>query len=279
MIVKMNPNFYSHLSFFKMEIYNSGYAELEKTWKCGDQVGALSRLYFIVEGSGEIISKSKTVPVKPGHVYFIPRGSTWDLKCFSEVHKFFIDFNLLTINGDLVFMEDASILERPFPVQNIRSLIDCYLSDHVEEAFYLKSVIYQCVADMLLAGNIRQPATVYSPLVLNTIKYIQKNLSLELSVTKLAEKAFVSKAYLSTQFKKEVGLSLGQYIDSQIIFRAKIELEQHKLSIAEISNKFGFCDQFYFSRFFKKHTGESPLQYRNNHRSLSFFSSVEGTKS
>ena len=63
----------------------------------------------------------------------------------------------------------------------------------------------------------------------------------------------------------ELGVSIGQYIDSQILFRAKLELELNKLSIAEISEKYGFCDQFYFSRFFKKHIGESPRQYKLHH--------------
>ena len=34
-------------------------------------------------------------------------------------------------------------------------------------------------------------------------------------------------------------------------------------SIKEICEEFGFEDQCYFSRFFKKNTGESPTEYRN----------------
>ena len=48
-----------------------------------------------------------------------------------------------------------------------------------------------------------------------------------------------------------------------VILEIKALLQSTSLSIQEISNRLSFPDQSFFGRYFKKHTGKSPLQYRN----------------
>jgi AraC-like DNA-binding protein len=48
-----------------------------------------------------------------------------------------------------------------------------------------------------------------------------------------------------------------------VLFKAEEMLIKSNLSILEISEMFGFYDQFYFSRRFKERFGISPLKYRN----------------
>ena len=52
-------------------------------------------------------------------------------------------------------------------------------------------------------------------------------------------------------------------IDRHVILEIKALLQSTSLSIQEISNRLSFPDQSFFGRYFKKHTGKSPLQYRN----------------
>lgn len=40
-------------------------------------------------------------------------------------------------------------------------------------------------------------------------------------------------------------------------------LKSTRLNIQEISNRMKFADQSLFGRYFKKHTGMSPIRYRN----------------
>ena len=48
---------------------------------------------------------------------------------------------------------------------------------------------------------------------------------------------------------------------------ASIELlKDDSLSINEIAERFGFCDQFYFSKVFKSYVCMSPMQYRKSLR-------------
>ena len=63
-------------------------------------------------------------------------------------------------------------------------------------------------------------------------------------------------------FKKEIGVSVGRYIDDRLMYVAELELRRGEKSINEISDMLGFCDQFYFSRRFSQTYGIPPIKYR-----------------
>ncbi len=278
MNIQCNSHFNSQMNHFKVEIYNSGYALLEKDWHAEDNASSMSRLYFVKSGEGKIISGDQVFLIRPGVAYFIPAGITWYWTSSTEIRKFFVDFNLFKPNGENLFIGLSSMLEIPFSLEKIEEMAEWYLSDKTENWFYLKSTLYETFAEILRRSNLETTTVSYHPIVLDTIKYIQKNLSLNITLQTLADRSFVSKTFLSSQFKKEIGMSVGRYIDYQVLLRSRIELEQQKLSIAEISNKYGFCDQFYFSRFFKKHVGESPSQYRSHFSSSPYYVNASETK-
>ena len=104
---------------------------------------------------------------------------------------------------------------------------------------------------------------VYSRHVAAAIREINKHLSAELRIDALAEQLFVSRSYLARQFKKEVGLTIKQYINMQLINAAQWMLSNTDATVEKISSDLGFCSQFYFSECFKKHCRVSPLQYRH----------------
>lgn len=72
-----------------------------------------------------------------------------------------------------------------------------------------------------------------------------------------------SNTYLSDLLKKETGRSTKDHIDEHIIDLAKTELAQSGKTINEIAYDLGFNYPHYFSRLFKKKTGESPNVYRS----------------
>ena len=78
-----------------------------------------------------------------------------------------------------------------------------------------------------------------------------------------ADKVNYSNTYLSDMLKKETGKSTKDHIDEHIIELAKTELAQSSKTVNEIAYDLGFNYPHYFSRLFKKKTGESPNVYRS----------------
>ncbi|XOB60934.1 helix-turn-helix domain-containing protein [Campylobacterota bacterium DY0563] len=79
-----------------------------------------------------------------------------------------------------------------------------------------------------------------------------------------AKELKVSARSLNEIVKKHTGISAGEYIRSKTIFEAQRLLRYTTLTIKEIAYELGFSDVAYFSRFFKKSSDISAIQYREN---------------
>ena len=58
------------------------------------------------------------------------------------------------------------------------------------------------------------------------------------------------------------GMTAGEHIRHRLLVEAKRYLHHTDLSSKEIAYKLGFDDPHYFSRFFKKYSGASPVKFR-----------------
>ncbi len=105
----------------------------------------------------------------------------------------------------------------------------------------------------------------YSPLVQKTMILIEEDLTEDLSLKSVAEKNNISPGYLSGMFKKETGKSFTTYVNSRRISLAKHLLKNTQLQIQTVAQHCGILDFHYFCRLFKKSTGKTPTEYRNDH--------------
>ena len=92
--------------------------------------------------------------------------------------------------------------------------------------------------------------------------YIDEHFEKRLSTDEIATEMNVSRPYLSDQFKKATGKNLSEYIMVKKIEHAKKELEFFNTDIKKLSEKLSFSSQSHFTRVFKKYTGITPSEYR-----------------
>lgn len=102
----------------------------------------------------------------------------------------------------------------------------------------------------------------YSLLTQKIITYISTDLTLDLSLNAMSELLNVNASYLSTLFKREVGIPLTDYVNRERVKQAKKLLLATEFPIKLIAEKCGIPDVYYFSRLFKKRTGYTPKAYR-----------------
>ena len=106
----------------------------------------------------------------------------------------------------------------------------------------------------------------YSSLVQTCLDYIDFHYAENLSLDSMARLCSVTNSYLSSLFKKEVSMTLTDYINSTRIHQSLILLNTTSLSIQEIAVQCGFSDANYYARTFKKLQGQSPKGYRDSIR-------------
>ena len=101
-----------------------------------------------------------------------------------------------------------------------------------------------------------------SKLAMEVANYIQHHLSEPITAENIAKELYLSRPYLSRKFIEETGESLTDFILKEKTEEAKRLLRYSEKSLTAISNYLGFSSQSHFSRVFKKYTGTTPGEYR-----------------
>lgn len=95
------------------------------------------------------------------------------------------------------------------------------------------------------------------------VALVHENSSREREVAFYADRLCISTRYLSTIIRTIARVSAKEFIDRAVMLEIKMLLQSTDLSVQEIAYRLHFPDQSYLGRYFKKHTGESPTEYRN----------------
>ena len=104
--------------------------------------------------------------------------------------------------------------------------------------------------------------------ILKAIKYIETNLSTELSNKHLSSIANLATNSFARLFRESLQCSVQQYIQKKRIDAAIILLHYSDIEIDNIASKCGYCDRSHFSKAFKKTTGAAPASYRKKVRAF-----------
>lgn len=98
---------------------------------------------------------------------------------------------------------------------------------------------------------------------INQIKlYIDQNFQHILSLNKISKEFYISKYYMSREFKKNYGITINNYIINKRITLAKELLRFTDKPINEIAQLCGISGSSYFNKSFKKNESMSPSEYR-----------------
>lgn len=124
-------------------------------------------------------------------------------------------------------------------------------------------VFYQSVFEWIVSKRSDTTLNDQSQILITIHHYIKHHLEDDLSLTRIAQEVSLNPSYLSRWYKRITGKGISDYIHDRRIERSKELLLGSSCKMHEISAKVGFSDQHYFYRFFKKATGCTPQEYRD----------------
>jgi two-component system response regulator YesN len=154
-------------------------------------------------------------------------------------------------------------LKKPFSISELSTKIDFYLA--------LRHVDQQRRKNILPASETQaHPCTPPSAVTLSqyhkiqqAVRFINDNYRTDIRLASAAREAGMSSAHFSRMFKKVMGLSYQEYLNSRRITKAKNLLRTSAQSVTEIAVSLGFSDQTGFGRIFKKLTCYTPSAFRS----------------
>ena len=187
---------------------------------------------------------------------------------FPADFKFQIDHSL---GGEIIEEKDMHTL-----CHDISNLIDSlskkdhYFAEEINYAYFY--ILLTDMADMTwrIYGNEVPPHNSEMKradgIMKDFVELLLENIMAETSVSFYAEKLCISKQYLSLIVKDKTRVPIGTIISALRVETAARLLREPELTIQQVAEKLSFSDQSSFGKFFKKHTGVSPLKYRQTLR-------------
>ena len=154
-------------------------------------------------------------------------------------------------------MPQGSGLELFEWVKTYYPLTECIFVTCHDEYSYLRSA--EQPKDSLLPAN---TLNVSNPYIRQLLHVLSERLTENLPIPELADSMHLNPQYIMRLFKKEMGCSILQYITSRRIALAVQYLEDTNLPITEVALLCGFDNYSYFTRVFKRFTGQSPAAFR-----------------
>ena len=98
--------------------------------------------------------------------------------------------------------------------------------------------------------------------VIAAAAHIAQHISDKLLIDDICVTAGTNPSTLNLKFRREFGMSVGQYIMKERMKKARHLLSSSTYPVYEIAQRCGFENVYYFSNAFKKHNGVSPINYR-----------------
>ncbi|OCN06183.1 hypothetical protein A4S06_00270 [Erysipelotrichaceae bacterium MTC7] len=152
-------------------------------------------------------------------------------------------------------------------IESIQSIIEeilCIDQILIQDELMLTSHLYHLLSIIKLSDDHTTIAKDQSanPYIQDTINYIKENYATKISISELANSLSLNRSYLSSLFKKEMNVTLQQYITDYRLTRAKELLSLSNFTIEEIAEYSGYLDPLVFSKAFKRKTGVTPSIYR-----------------
>ncbi|WEF26302.1 helix-turn-helix domain-containing protein [Klebsiella aerogenes] len=113
-----------------------------------------------------------------------------------------------------------------------------------------------------IVPSLRRGAENWSRRIINVVARIEANYQRRLSLQEVAAAEFVSEAWLSRLFHKEVGVSFVQYITALRLGKAAEQLLTTRRSVQQVAQDNGFASTRIMSDLFKRQHGMTPRQFR-----------------
>lgn len=106
--------------------------------------------------------------------------------------------------------------------------------------------------------------TKHEVLVEKYINLVKVHYKEQRSLDFYADKLCLTPKYLSKIIKENSGKSANNWIENHVLLDAKALLKSTNMTIQQISDELNFPSQSFFGKYFKRHVGVSPKEYRKN---------------
>jgi len=239
---------------------------------------------YLQKGSGVHVIDSNRYEIKPPCVFFLSPGQAHKLELSHDIEGFIYIFTpefyllnhnnqnrliefpyfytvqqdnppmLLSSSNDVEFLSqlfskglDEAAKKGDASIDLLRSLLDLILT--------FCAGLYPKNEGLMTIGKGHL-------MVKHFYQLVEQNIQNNYSVNQYADMLAVTANHLTQTIRQLTGKTSSEIIKSKQVLEIKRLLVHSSLGVSEIASYMGFADQSYFTKFFKRETGKTPLAYR-----------------
>ncbi len=215
-------------------------------------------LSFKISGVTEYIQEGGNVITSPGKLIYMPAGASFSTRIIDPGEYIEIRFSSPVPPADTLVKVYTNFNVREMDA-SCRKLLACYTNKD-EAAFFNCQAQLNHIFALVAQSNSSYLSSNKRQLLEPALEYMQDHLfDPDFSVSEMQSKVDICSKYFRKLFTSYYGMTPQRYMVSERIKLAKTLMQSRPfISIQQLSDEVGYTDAFYFSRVFKKETGESP---------------------
>jgi AraC-like DNA-binding protein len=270
MTVHRKQTLLRHHAFTRLRLVHAAFVDSYECHIAGNRM-PVNRLLFVCgddRGEDSVIrdlSDGTLLPMTAGHLYFIPCNHMVDLNIAPELPFVSLQFNLDLFYGFDFFESHprCEMLENPDLVAELRLLME--RDAELRTLYRVNEIIFHlCVLWAPIAGPDIQERQVRSLKYKTATEFIRTSGSAATTVAMLADMTGMRRDVFSRTFTRDMGITPKAFISDSLVRKASEMLLAPGASVKVVAQALDFSSEYYFSHFFKRHTGMSPSAFRKH---------------
>ncbi len=239
---------------------------------------------YLHKGSGFHVIDNNKYEIKPPCVFFMSPGQAHKLELSNDIEGYIYIF---TADFYLINQSNQNrLLEFPFfftiQQNNPPLLLSCTTDKNFIENLLVKAVqeVSKEESSIELLRSLLDTTLVYASslykveegmlergkghlLVKRFFQLVEENYQNNISVNEYASMLAITPNHLTQTVKQLTGKTSNEIVADKQVIEIKRLLIHTNMGVSEIANYLNFSDQSYFTKFFKRITGLTPLHYRS----------------
>ena len=265
----------------KLSIEDIGLLNLYANYPCRLKAGI-----FVLCLGGEIEASINLTQLKvePGSFITIMPGSILQIhRADGDLQIYFMGFSsdFLSQANSSKAVIDMHYIVKDNPVYKLKEKAQPLMKDYFELLLktyeFYATKINRGITNHLFTGMLMGISSMYKDqtedlsmlskaelISKNFTQLVMQNYTMQRSVAWYAKRLGITQAHLSTSVNQSTGKTCIEIITSMVIMDAKAQLKSTNLTIHDIAYTLNFTNMSFFGKYFKRHVGMSPQEFRNS---------------
>ncbi len=204
-------------------------------------------------------------PLRPGRIYFIPCNLEIELDITPAMSFLSLHFNLDLFHGFDVFGRSrrCEALDAPARVAAARAALE--QDDDLRALCHVSGLILDlCAAWLPPETADLQKGMVACRKYGGVLDFVERAADAATTVAELAGMMGMRSDVFSRTFRRDMGITAKDLLSKTLMRKASRMLHDPGTTVRVVAAELNFSSEYYFSRFFKKHSGQAPTAFQRD---------------